>query len=142
MRYDRVRRVLRNGVRSFARGDLYRHGVPFRRSIQIIYIDEPESRAIGVGRKRKLLGHFKVAKCPRLGTKPAGILDVIWKNVALKLFSLAVAKRYIQRRWRFNGWNHMFLRRTARVSRRMQREPVIGMRPECDDVVRFPDRPK
>jgi hypothetical protein len=58
MRYDRVRRVLRNRVRGFARGDLYRHGVPFRRSIQIIYVDEPESRAIGISRKSELLCHF------------------------------------------------------------------------------------
>src|SRR5262249_35404957 len=107
MRDDRMRRVLRNEVRGFARGDLHRYGVPFRRSIQIIYVDEPESRAIGIGRKRKLLGYFKVAKCTRLGTKPAGILDVIWKNVALELFSLAVAKQPIQLRWRFNGWDNM-----------------------------------
>src|SRR5215467_869407 len=80
VRYDRLRRVLRNGVRSFARGDLYRYGVPFRRSIQVIYVDEPESCSIGIGRERKLLGHFKVAKSTRLGTKPAGILDVIWKD--------------------------------------------------------------
>src|SRR6516225_7372735 len=142
MRYDRVGRVLCNGVRSFARGDLYRYGVPFRRSIQIIHVDEPESRAIGIGRKSKLLGHFKIAKCTRLGTKPAGILDVIGKNVALELFSLAVAKQYIQLRWRFNGRDNVFLRRTARVDRRMQREPVIRVRPECDHVPRFPDRPK
>src|SRR4029077_522310 len=142
MRYDRVRRVLRNGVSSFARDDLYRYGVSFRRSIQITYVDEPESRAISIGRKSKLLGHFKVAKCTRLGTKPAGILDVIGKNVALELFSLAVAKQYIQLRWGFNGWDNVFLRRTARISRRMQREPIIRVRPECDDVTRFPDRPK
>src|SRR4029450_12510407 len=103
MRSDRVRRVLRNGVRSFARGDLYRYGIPFRRSIQIIYVDKPESRAIGVGRKSKLLGHSQVAKCTRLGTEPTGILDIIGKNVALELFSLAVAKQYIQLRWRLNG---------------------------------------
>src|SRR5215467_6065372 len=48
MRYDRVRRVLRDGVRGFARSDLYWDGIPFCRSIQIIYVDEPESRAVGI----------------------------------------------------------------------------------------------
>ncbi|KAG0505400.1 MAG: hypothetical protein Udaeo_12560 [Candidatus Udaeobacter sp.] len=42
MRYNCVRRVLRNGLRGFARGNFYRYGVPFRRSIQIIYVDEPK----------------------------------------------------------------------------------------------------
>src|SRR5262249_57708231 len=109
MGYDRVRRVLLNGVRSFARGDLYRYGVPFRRSIQIIYVDEPESGAICIGRKSNLLGHFKVAKCTRLGTKPAGILDVIGKKVALKLFSLAVGNGSIQLRRRVNGSHNLLL---------------------------------
>src|SRR5678816_2614015 len=92
VRYDRLRRVLRNGVRGFARRNLYRHGVPFRRSIQIIYVDEPEPRAIGISRKSELLCHFQVPKAARFRTEPAGILDMVWKNVALELFSLAVAK--------------------------------------------------
>ena len=50
MRYDRVRRVLGNRVGSFARGDLYGYGVLFRRSIQVVYVDEPESRTIGISR--------------------------------------------------------------------------------------------
>ena len=58
VRYDRVRRVLRDRVRGFARGDLYRYGVRFRRSIQIIYLDEPESGALGIGRESKLLFYF------------------------------------------------------------------------------------
>ena len=31
---------------------------------------------------------------------------------------------------------------TARVDGRLQSEPVISVRSECDDVTRFPDRPK
>src|SRR5262245_8200916 len=58
MRYDRVRRVLRNGVGSFARGEFYRHGGRSCRSTQIIYVDEPELRAISISRKSELLCHF------------------------------------------------------------------------------------
>ncbi|KAG0505401.1 MAG: hypothetical protein Udaeo_12570 [Candidatus Udaeobacter sp.] len=67
---------------------------------------------------------------------------MIWKNVALELFSLTVAKQAVQLSWRLDGWDNMFLRSAARVDRRLQREPVIGVRAECDDVVRFPDRSK
>ena len=49
VRYDRVRRVLVNGMRGFARSDLYWDGVRLRRSIQIIYLEEPESCAIDIG---------------------------------------------------------------------------------------------
>src|SRR4029077_13022773 len=55
---------------------------------------------------------------------------MIWKNVALKLFSLAVAKQDVQLSWRLDGWDNMFLGRAARVDRRLQREPVIGVRTE------------
>src|SRR5947207_1405375 len=48
VRYDRLRRVLRNRLRGFTLCDLYRYGVPFRGSIQIIYVDEPESGAISI----------------------------------------------------------------------------------------------
>src|SRR4029078_11574539 len=51
VRYDRLRRVLRNRLRGFALGDLYRQGVPFGGSIQIIYVDEPESREISMNGK-------------------------------------------------------------------------------------------
>ena len=67
---------------------------------------------------------------------------MIGKDVALELSSLAVAKEDFQLSWRRDGWDNVFLQRTARVDRRLQREPVIGVRAECDDVARFPDRPK
>ena len=47
MRDDRVRRALGNGACSFTGGNLYRDGIRFRRSIQIVYLNEPESRAVG-----------------------------------------------------------------------------------------------
>ena len=94
-----MRRVLRNGVRGFARGDLYRQGVRFRRGIQIIDFDEPKSRAIGISRKSELLRRLSGSrKSARFGTEPAAILDVIGKNVALELFSLAVAKQDVATR--------------------------------------------
>ena len=70
------------------------------------------------------------------------MLDIIRQNVALKLFSLAVAKQNVHLSWRLDGWDNVFLQRTACVDGRLQREPVIGVWAECDDVVRFPDRSK
>src|SRR5215831_8494481 len=137
MCYDRMRRVLRNRMCGIPRRNLYRYRVSFRRSIQIVYIDEPEPRAIGIIRKSELLCHFQVPKAARFRTEPARILEMVWENVALELFSLAISKQPIQLSWRIDGWGRAFLQRTARVDRCMQREPVIGVRAECDDVARF-----
>ena len=89
-----------------------------------------------------MLCHFQVAKVARFGTKPAGILEVIGKNVALELLPLAVAKQSIEL-WRcFDSWNQVFLRCPACLNRRMQREPVLGVRSKRDDVSRFSDPSK
>src|SRR6266498_5080538 len=71
MRDDRVRGALGNRARRFVGGDLHRNGIRFRRSIQIVYLNEQKSRAVTVGGKGKLLNHLEIAKGPRLGAKPA-----------------------------------------------------------------------
>src|SRR5215472_16839545 len=134
MRDDGLGRVLPDGVSTFAGSNPYRNCVRFRRRIQIIYLNEPESRAVGIGRNGNLLGHFKVPKAARFGTKPAGILDVIGKNVSFQLVSLTIAKQDVELSWHFDGGNNAFLQRTPRVRRRLKREPVIGVRAERDDV--------
>src|SRR5947199_636979 len=142
MRDDRVRGALGNRARRFLGGDLHRNGIRFRRSIQIVYLNEQKSRAVAVGGNGKLLNHLEIAKGPRLGAKPAGVADVIGQDFALELLSLAITKQNVQIGRRFDRWHNAFLRRTASVGRRLQREPIIGMRAERDDVARFPDRPK
>src|SRR5437899_429301 len=142
MRDDRVRGALGNRVRGFVGSDLHRNGIRFRRSIQIVYLNEQKSRAVTVRGNGKLLNHLEIAKGPRLGAKPAGVADVIGQDFALELFSLAITKENVQIGRRLDRWHNVFLRRTASVGRRLQREPIIGMRAERDDVARVPDRPK
>jgi hypothetical protein len=129
-------------VRALAGSNVYRNCVRFCRSIKIIYLDEPQSRAVGIGRNVNLLDHLEVPKAARLGTKPAGILDVVGKNLSLKLVSLTIAKQHVELSWHFDGWDVAFSQRTPNIGRRLECEPVIGMRSKRDDVARFPDRPK
>src|SRR5207302_2658014 len=130
------------GACSFTGGNLYRNGIRFRRSIQIVYLNEPESRAVGFRGDGKLFDHLEIAERPRLGTKPPAVADEIWQNFALELFPLAIAKQNIQLGWRFDRRHHAFLHRAATVNWRLQGEPVIGMRTQSDDIARFLDRPK
>src|SRR5213083_106667 len=62
MRDDRVRGALGNRARRFVGGDLHRNGIRFRRSIQIVYLNEQKSRAVAVGGNGKLLNDLEIAK--------------------------------------------------------------------------------
>src|SRR5438552_15502411 len=71
MRDGRVRIALGNGARCFTGSNFYRDSIRFRRSIQIVYLNEPKSRAAGVGRAGKRLNYCEMAEGPPLGSNPA-----------------------------------------------------------------------
>src|SRR5438874_13221499 len=107
-----------------------------------MYLNQPKPRAVGTRRNSKLLGHSQVAKAACFGTKPAGIMNVIGKDLSLQLFALAIAKQDVELSWHVDTWDNAFLRCASSIGRRLKREPVIGVWAECNDVARFPDRPK
>ena len=142
MRHDRVRGALGNRARRVAGGDLHRNGIRLRGSVQVVYLNKQKSCAVASGRNGKLLNHLEMAKTLRLGAKPARAANVIGQDFALEVFSLAITKQNVQLSWRFDRRHKPFLRYPAAVGRRLQREPIISVRAERDDVARFPDRPK
>src|SRR5205823_10909523 len=129
-------------ARHVVRGDFYRDSIRFRRSIQIANLNKPELRAILLRRDRKLLDHLEMAKSPRLRTEPAAVADIHGQNFALELFSVITLKQDLQLSRSFQCRHNAFFQSAASLGRRLQREPVICMRSERDDVARFPDRPK
>src|SRR5438445_4325409 len=142
MRNDRMWRALRKRACDVVRPDLYRYGIRFCGSIQITDFNEPELGAIRIRRNRKLLDHLEIAKSARFRTEPAAVSDIGRQDFALELFSLAIVKQDLHLSRRFQCRHNLFLQRTARFDRCLQREPVVGVRTERDDVTRFPDRPK
>src|SRR5438874_7527937 len=141
MRHDRVRGALGNRARRVAGGDLHRNGIRLRGSVQVVYLNKQKSCAVASGRNGKLLNHLEMAKTLRLGAKPARAANVIGQDFALEVFSLAITKQNVQMSWSFECRNKSFILYTAVLCLRLQREPVICVRAERDDVARFPNRP-
>ena len=69
-------------------------------------------------------------------------MDVIGENLSLELVSLAIAKQDVELSWHVDAWDNAFLQCTPTIARRLEREPVISVWTECDDVARFPYRSK
>src|SRR5947208_10014790 len=83
-----------------------------------------------------------MAKSLRLRTEPAAVADIRGQDFALELFALTIVKQDLQLSRRFQSRHNAFLQSPASVHRRLQGEPVIGMRSKRDDITRFPDRAK
>src|SRR4030095_5619334 len=120
-REDRLRRALENSPRSVPGCNLYGKGIRFRRSIEIAHLNKPKSSSISVRGDGRLLDHLKMAQGPRLGTKPAAVLDVIGKDFLLELFALAIVKQRMQFCMRMDRRHQALLCRPAAFSRRLQR---------------------
>src|SRR5206468_3190574 len=86
--------------------------------------------------------HFKMAKGARFGAKPPTSLDVTGQNFALELPTLTICKQRIQLGWSIDRRRYALLQRAAAIGWPLQSEPVVGMRPERDDVARFFNRAK